>query len=138
MAYEISMPFVVGEDGQVNTTSDPDQQVKQHVLSLANTDHYVRVMLSNYGMNQSSLVFEDADTQQVAVLAGQLASQALAAWEPGVELLNVTPVVDPLSDEISRVDILYERKDSPDSGQTANTNTAIIGADGTVKEVIRG
>lgn len=137
MPREISMPFNIGEDGQVDTTSDPDGQVRQHVLSLVNTSYTERVMLPNYGVDAQSLIFENMDPNEVSVLTARYVEESFATWEPGVEMISVVPHVGP-EGEVSVVDVEYQRRDAPDSNQSSNTNTAIIGADGTVKDIIRG
>lgn len=137
MPFEIAVPFNVGEDGQIDTVSGPDAQVRQHVLSLVNTGFNERVMLPVYGINANSLIFEDMDANEVSLLVGKQVTTAFRNWEPGVELTSVVPDSS-RGTEISQIDVLYRRLDAPDSLQSANSNTAIIGSDGTVKEVIRG
>lgn len=138
MPVEILSPFYVGSDGAVVTTSDPDVQVRQHVSSLINTEQTERVMLPDYGTPLSNLIFEDADSEDVAAQAAQMVRDAFALWEPGVDLLRAEPVTDPNGDDFARVDVLYQRRDSPDTSSSAGRNTAIISADGVVREVVRG
>lgn len=67
-----------------------------------------------------------------------MARDAFARWEPGVELLKAEANVKDSEDNWAFVDIDYRRRDAADSGTVANSNIAIIGANGTVREVVRG
>lgn len=137
MPLEISIPFNVGEDGRLDTISGPDNQVRQHVLSLVNTSFSERVMLPTYGVDAQSLIFENMSTGAISLSVSTMVDTAFANWESGVELVAIVPDSS-LGDTISQVDVQYRRKDAPDSLQAANSNTAIIGADGTVKDIVRG
>jgi uncharacterized protein len=136
MPSEIAMPFRLGTDGRVVTVSDPDALVRQHVLALVNTQPGERVMLPQYGVGTAALVFEDDDVEDISARAATMVSDAFTLWEPGVRLASVMPVTS--DDRIARVDVTYSRLDSPDTGAAANSNTAIIAQDGTVKEQVRG
>lgn len=140
MPSEIAIPFRLGADGHVATESSPDAYVRQHVLSLINTQPGERTVLGDYGIPLADLLFEDDDEDLLAELGDQI-SNAFADWEPSIVLQDVDradPTGRPDVGE-ARVQIAYARTDSPESqidGRSANEVTIIAG--GQVKEVIRG
>lgn len=138
MPSEMVIPFHVGADGQIDTTSDPDAQVRQHVLSLVNTEPGERVMLPSYGVAASQFLFEPSD-DEIPIRLGTLVESAFAAWEPGVRLTVVVPERAQFEpNNLERIDVEYSRLDSPDVDAIGGTNIAVISAAGSVKEVIRG
>ena len=138
MSSEISVPFMVDGNGRVVTTSDPDAQVRLHVLALINTTPEERAMVPGYGTEVTSLVFSDPDADEVATQASLMIRDAFAAWEPGVELVQATANERDSEDNWAVIDVDYRRKDAADSGTVANANVAVIGANGVVREVVRG
>jgi hypothetical protein len=62
----------------------------------------------------------------------------MRAFEPGVELINVTPDKQVSEDGFARVSMEYRRMDAPDSATLANANVAVVGINGEVREVVRG
>lgn len=137
MPSEIAVPFRVDLNGRVVSTSNPDAQVRQHVLALINTTPEERLMVPGYGVNLVGLTFGGSDPEDVATQASLRIQDAMAVHEPGVELLSTTPEMNE-DGNIAQVSVEYRRLDAPDSAAAANANTAIIGASGVVREVIRG
>jgi phage baseplate assembly protein W len=137
MPSEIAVPFRVGADGRVVTTSDPDEQVRQHVVALINTSPTQRACVPGYGVRVTPLMFENMDGDDVAVQLRTEVSRAMQEHEPGVALISAE-VGDDTGENLASVDIRYARRDAADSGTAANANTAIIGANGVVREVVRG
>lgn len=135
MTTEIAMPFHIGRDGQVVKTDDIDRQVRQHVQALINTHPHQRAMVPGYGVEINNLLFENSDAEEITAQSTTLISSAFADWEPGLSLDDI--LVDS-EDEVTRIDVSYSRKDAADSGIAANTNTAIISANGEIREVVRG
>lgn len=138
MPTEISLPFRVDTAGRVVTTSDPDEQVRQHVFALLNTHPDERAMVPGYGVETSNYVFEtENDDGDVSSQVYTMISGAFEEWEPGVQItgarLSGTP--DGVRQEVS---IEYSRRDAADSGTIANANVAVIGLGGTVRDIVRG
>lgn len=138
MPSEIAIPFRVDGNGRVVTTSDQDAQVRLHVLALINTVPVERAMVPGYGTNVLGLVFGDPDGDEVAAQAAVLVRDAFATWEPGVELLKSEANERDSEDNWAVIEVDYRRRDAADSGTVANSNVAIIGANGRVREVVRG
>jgi phage baseplate assembly protein W len=139
MPSEISIPFRLGPDNKLAAESDPNAQIRQHVNSLINTEPGERVVLGNYGVPLSEMLFEGDDE----VVAGDLASDiadAMATFEPGVGIRQIARVPGPDGDGLSVVSVQYLRTDSPTTSIAASRsqNVAVISASGKVSEVIRG
>lgn len=138
MPSEISVPFHVDRDGRVVTTSDPDAQVRLHVLALLNTVPMERVTVPGYGVDSVGLLFGDPDGDEIATQTATRVRDAFQAFEPGVGLIKAEPQLEESGDNFAYVDVQYRRLDAADSGSVANSNTAVIGANGTVREIVRG
>jgi len=139
MPTEIRFPFVIGPDGAIATTSDPDKQVRQRVYNLLGTEPGERVMLADYGINARSSVFEPGDEMIADRLAEETRMQ-MDVYEPGVLVNSVRSVPSPSGSGQSVVAIDYVRREAPSTpyAYSRQSNTAVIGAGGTVTEVIRG
>jgi phage baseplate assembly protein W len=74
----------------------------------------------------------------VATQASVAVRDAFRDWEPGVELVKAEADLPDSDGNIAAVNVEYRRLDAADSGTSANTNQAIISANGTVREVVRG
>lgn len=93
-------------------------------------------MVPGYGTNLMGLLFDDED--EVEAQVALRVKDSMRAYEPGVELISVTP--DPASSDegFAKVSLEYRRLDAPDSATLANANVAVIGTNGEVREVVRG
>ena len=138
MPSEIDVPFRLDGNGRVVTTDNPDAQVRLHVLALLNTTPSERAMVPGYGTDLTSLLFDDADADEVATQASLRIRQAMKDFEPGVDLIKANPNFDDSEENYSFIDVEYRRLDAPDSAAVANANLAVIGANGVVREIVRG
>lgn len=138
MPVEIAIPFRLNAGGGIAVESNPNAQIRQHVMSLINTEPSERVVLGDYGVPLSDALFAEGD-EIVAVELGDAIASALAKWEPGVVLMNVGAVPGPEADGLATIDVKYLRSDAPDSNVSGrNSNIAVIRVGGRVDEVIRG
>lgn len=138
MPSEIAVPFRLDSNGRVVTVDHPDAQVRQHVLALLNTTPVERAMVPGYGTDLVSLVFSDPDGDEVATQATLMVRDAMAVHEPGVGLIKAQPNFDRSGENVASIEVEYQRLDAADTPAVANANTAIIGANGTVREIVRG
>src|SRR4051812_708121 len=138
MSKEILIPFKLSPAGQIATESNPDRQVRQHVNSLVLTEPTERVMLPTYGVPLTTLVFElDDDIIQAHML--ELVKQAMALWEPGVEVLSINQVKNEHGDGLAMIQVSYMRRDSAANNLPgAKVNTVFIDLNGEVTEIVRG
>lgn len=140
MPVEISIPFRLGPDKRIATESNPDAQIRQHVMSLVNTEPGERVVLGDYGVPLSDLVFEDGDVVVANALAIDIAN-ALGTFEPGVAIQEIVPgPTRSTGDGLDTVNVKYLRTDAPTSSTSVSRsqNVAVISTGGHVSEVIRG
>lgn len=114
MAREIAVPFDIGPDGWIKSTSDPVQQFVGHLISLIGTNPPERQMRPTYGVHATDRVFDSND----ALLRQHLKTdilRAAAAWEPGVEIvqINLTPsTVDVPTDSSLQLEVLFRLRGS--------------------------
>jgi phage baseplate assembly protein W len=85
------MPFSLTPSGSVAVTTDPGVQARQHVTSLVSTQPGERVMNPAYGVSLAALVFAGNVPAVVATIQRDV-TQALARWEPSIQVNSVTPV----------------------------------------------
>jgi phage baseplate assembly protein W len=138
MPSEIAIPFRMDGNGRVVTTSDPDSQVRLHVLALLNTLPRERAMVPGYGVDSVRMVFSDLDEEDVATQTTVMVRDAFKEWEPGVGLTTANVIPTRQGDGVAAVNVQYRRLDAADSGTVVNSNSAIIGANGSVREYVRG
>lgn len=138
MPIEIAVPFRLASGGGIATTSDPNEQIRNHVMSLINTEPWERAVLIDYGTPLDEQMFENDDEAVAAELAENIRT-SMATWEPGVTVLSIRNVPTPAGDGVSSVDVRYSRVDAPDTGvRGTGTNIAVIRVGGHVDEVVRG
>jgi phage baseplate assembly protein W len=136
MPTEIAVPFRLDGNGRVVTTSDPDAQVRQHVLALINTIPEERAMVPGYGTDLLGVVFEDEE--EVEAQVSIRVKDSMRVHEPGVELIRAAADPESSDEGFAKVSLEYRRLDAPDSATLANANMAVVGANGVVREVVRG
>lgn len=138
MPSEISIPFRLGPDHKIATEAIPGAQIRQHVMSLINTEPGERVVLGDYGVPLAEMVFEENDESVAQVIEQDLRS-ALEKFEPGVQIKTLSAVPGMTGDGLSQINLQYYRTDAPDTPAVSrNMNVAVISASGKVSEVIRG
>jgi phage baseplate assembly protein W len=91
VASEISIPFRLGQDSHILAETIPDAQIRQHVMSLVNTEPGERVVLGGYGVPLSEMLFEDDDEETASDVAVDIAN-AMATYEPGVQIQELQPI----------------------------------------------
>jgi phage baseplate assembly protein W len=135
MSNELLFPFAMAPDGTIATTSVPANQVRQHVTALVSTTPGERVMQPKYGIDLPGNLF--AGQQDITSSSlGQEVVQALALWEPSVQVTRTSPVyADGNVEGLVGVEVDY----IPGAAQTtlATVNTATVATGGSVTEVIR-
>lgn len=123
MSTELLLPFALNPAGGIAVTTDPITQAQQHVDSLISTTPGERAMQPEYGVDLSGQVFR-GDTSTLAPDVAADITRAFAAYEPGIQIGNVTPVVpqsgDPLVGDVT-IDVQWSIP-----GQTAaSTQTGV-------------
>jgi phage baseplate assembly protein W len=107
MSLEISQPFTLDNNGQIQNVSSPSLQVDQHVNTLVSTIQGERVMLPTYGLNLSGMIFNPNDEALLNIIQ-QSVIQQFGKWEPSLQLTSVQP--SPASDAqvgVAAVNVSY-------------------------------
>lgn len=128
MPTELLAPFQVTPSGQVAVTDDPRVQAQQHVTALVSTNPGERVMLPDYGVALSGLVFAPGNLV-VAQTIQRDVTQALAQWEPGLVVNSVSPSPsqDPTTG-VAMVDVDFQAGTTAAApGASIQTATILIG-----------
>lgn len=87
-SIEILVPFQIGPDGGVATTTDPVVQATQHIVTIVGTVIGERPIRGDYGSPAMGLWFEANDTLVLADYAARI-QDAIASYEPAVETVSV-------------------------------------------------
>lgn len=132
MSTELTAPFQLTASGAVQATTDPNTQVRQHVDALIGTTPGERVMNPTYGVNLEALVFASNDSTVASTVSNDVA-QALAQWEPAINVQSVSPSPssDPL-EGVALVNVNYTLGAASASGSAVSTASILVG--GTVIE----
>lgn len=88
MGRELAVPFAVDPLGNIAFTSDPVQQLTDHVTVLIGTQLSERVMRPGYGVNTNAFLFADNDSATAAVLEENIRT-SVATYEPNVTVSSV-------------------------------------------------
>ena len=134
---EVMVPFQLDHQGRIASVSDDDARIRQHFLSLINTEPGERTVVANYGIPISALLFENTDLVQ-QTLYTDIADSA-SYWEPGISVGQGIPVGQQESDSLVLLNLTYARNDSEVSGGVpSQTNTVVVGPGGVLTTITRG
>ena len=105
-------PITPDSDGEVKYVSQ-EQKIQQSVLIILGTAKGERLMRPEFGSRLHELVFapQDASTQGLIKL---YVKEALAQWEPRIEVRDVETTSPPGQPEVVLVEIKYQIKDTHD------------------------
>jgi len=106
----LSHPLRLGGDG-VNTSSGA-AKVEQSIRLILGTQHGERLMRPTFGSNLRTLVFAPNNTS-TANLARYYVAEALARWEPRIEVLEVD-VENSAAEPLLRISITYRLRVTQD------------------------
>jgi phage baseplate assembly protein W len=101
-----SFPLELEPDGQIKMATAEDS-IRQSIWTILGTSPGERVMRPEFGCGIDDFVFSVND----AGLAGHVADavhEALAVWEPRIDVLDVTAFPDPANASLLLVNIHYQ------------------------------
>jgi len=134
MGTQLSIPFVVLENGAVATETDNDIQVSQRIDAIVSTEVGQRPMRAKMGLPLSRLLF-DTNSSILSSEMRTVVAQQLQKYEPGVEVVSVEPNVLQANDGVASINVNYRPiVAASTTSAVANTVTILVG--GTVKEGI--
>ncbi len=124
------MPFGLTPYGAVATTSDPNVQAGQHIESICATMPGERVMRPTYGIPLKGYVFSPGADMVANEISREVQAQ-IAAWEPSVNVISVTPTAN---DSFGVADVAVDFSLNP--AATSSSNIATVSLGGTVTESV--
>jgi phage baseplate assembly protein W len=101
-----AFPVTADATGRITMTG-ADEGVRQSIWSILSTSPGERVMRPDFGCALQDLVFavnDDSTAEEVA----SAVREALALWEPRIDVLDVYAAADPTTAEVLLVEINYE------------------------------
>jgi uncharacterized protein len=101
-----AFPVAVDDTGRI-AMAGADELVRQSIRSILSTWPGERVMRPGFGCALQDLVFAVNDDATADEVAGAV-REALAVWEPRIDVLDVYAAADPTTAEVLLVEINYE------------------------------
>jgi len=108
----LSFPVRVNSRGEIALSSGA-QDIEQSIRIILGTRPGERVMRPTFGCKAHDLLFELRDATTASLLKKHV-SDALAFWEPRIEVLQVRALIDDAMDGAIQVEIDYEIKATHD------------------------
>ena len=101
-----SFPPDVDETGQVKLAHD-EESIRQSIWMILNTSPGERLMRPDFGSNLQDLVFR-VNNAGLAGAAANAVSEALAVWEPRIDVLDVNAFADKTNPNLLHIEINYQ------------------------------
>lgn len=101
--------FPIGQDAghQIALTADGEQSVRQSIWTILSTSPGERVMRPDFGCSLSDLVFA-VNNAATATAVTRAVREALATWEPRIDVLDVYAAPDPVQANVLNIEINYQ------------------------------
>lgn len=125
MSFNFSNPFGLNSQGQINITSDPNEIAQTRIQSLIGTYPGERVMQPTYGVDLPSYLFTPDIIEDTDLIANDI-QQAVATWEPSLNVIEITPVVIQADVGISDINVEFSISNDP-TITPAQTATILVG-----------
>lgn len=101
-----SFPVQSGPDGEIAMAAD-DEDIRQAILLIMQTDPGERVMRPDFGAGLSALVFEPVNTTTLALVRHRV-EQALILWEPRITVTEVGVTTDENERNRLLIEVTYQ------------------------------
>jgi len=101
-----NFPVDCDDGGQVELAPDGEEGVRQSIWMILGTSRGERVMRPDFGCGIHDLVFGVNDAATATAVAGAV-RDALAVWEPRIDVLDVYAVPDPSRPSLLTIEINY-------------------------------
>jgi uncharacterized protein len=102
-----NFPVGLDDDGQVELTPDGEEGVRQSIWMILGTSRGERVMRPDFGCGIHDMVF-GVNNAATAGAVGSAVREALAVWEPRIDVLDVYAVPDPAQPNLLVIEINYQ------------------------------
>lgn len=131
MGVTVTLPFALGADGTIATTTDQRRQLLDRVQAVVATMPGDRVMRPAYGVNTAAYVFAPSPELAEAEIRQTIVA-GVQRWEPSAAVTRVDFEVNESLGIVSAA-VQVSRADVP-GRETANTRVVSIAEGGTVSE----
>lgn len=102
-----AFPIAVTADGTIRPTADEEETVRNAIWMILSTSPGERVMRPDYGCGIDDHVFGEVGPATTAGIVRDV-TEALRAWEPRIDLLDVQARLDPGDRSVLLVEITYQ------------------------------
>jgi phage baseplate assembly protein W len=102
-----AFPVAVERDGTVALVRDGGESIAQSIWTILSTAPGERVMRPEFGCGLHDLVFAVNNASTATAAAGRV-REALAVWEPRIDVLDVFATPDPQRPNVLLIEIDYE------------------------------
>jgi len=102
-----NFPIVLDDDGQVKMAPDPEEGISQAIWMILGTSPGERVMRPDFGCGINDMVFGVNNAGTANAVAGEV-REALALWEPRIDVLDVYAVPDSSRSNVLLIEINYQ------------------------------
>lgn len=101
--------FPIGQDAShhIALTSDGEESVRQSIWTILATSPGERVMRPGFGCGINDLVFA-VNNAATATTVTRAVREALATWEPRIDVLDVYAAPDPNQSNVLNIEINYQ------------------------------
>jgi uncharacterized protein len=101
--------FPVGQDAghHIALTNDGEESVRQSIWTILATSPGERVMRPDFGCGLNDLVFA-VNNAATATAVNRAVREALATWEPRIDVLDVYAAPDPNQANVLNIEINYQ------------------------------
>jgi phage baseplate assembly protein W len=100
-------PIGLDEHRQLRMTPDGEEGVRQSIWMILSTSPGERVMRPDFGCGLHDLVF-GVNNAGTATAVARAVRQALAVWEPRIDVLDVFAAPDPAEPNLLLIEINYQ------------------------------
>jgi uncharacterized protein len=101
-----NFPIGLDHGGQVELAPDGEEGVRQSIWMILGTSRGERVMRPDFGCGIHDMVFGVNNAATANAVAGAV-RDALAVWEPRIDVLDVYAVPDPSRPSLLTIEINY-------------------------------
>jgi len=102
-----NFPIALDEGRQVRMTSDGEEGIRQSIWMILSTSPGERLMRPDFGCGIHDMVFGVNNAGTASALAGAV-REALAVWEPRIDVLDVYAAPDPADGNQLLIEINYQ------------------------------
>jgi uncharacterized protein len=102
-----NFPIDRDDGGQIELTSDGEEGIRQSIWTILGTSPGERLMRPDFGCGIHDMVFGVNNAATANAVAGAV-RQALAVWEPRIDVLDVYAAADPSRPNLLVIEVNYQ------------------------------